>query len=146
MTTDDDLVYLLDVNVLLALVVPQHVHHQRAHAWFGAGRSWASTAATENGLLRLLTQPAVMGEPVSMVTALAALSQMRAGRAHVFLADDASLGDSVISLERLASGKDVTDLHLVDLAARHGVVFATLDRRIRSLLAESDRRHLLVLP
>jgi predicted nucleic acid-binding protein len=37
-------VYLLDVNLLLALSDPIHVHHEAAHHWFGqTGRqAWAT--------------------------------------------------------------------------------------------------------
>jgi len=43
-------VYLLDVNVLLALCDSLHVHHEAAHRWFGDyGRTaWATCPITEN--------------------------------------------------------------------------------------------------
>ena len=49
-------VYLLDVNVLIALIDPNHVHHDRAHQWFAAEgvHAWATCATTENGLLRIV--------------------------------------------------------------------------------------------
>ena len=28
--------HLLDVNAIIALIDPLHVHHERAHAWFAA--------------------------------------------------------------------------------------------------------------
>jgi hypothetical protein len=31
--------YLLDVNVLLALSDPMHIHHEAAHRWFALPRS-----------------------------------------------------------------------------------------------------------
>ena len=42
--------YLLDVNVLIALVDPAHVQHEAAHAWFASvgHRSWATCAITQN--------------------------------------------------------------------------------------------------
>src|SRR5713226_6496670 len=48
---------LLDVNVLVALFDPAHVHHEAAHAWFGANRKnrWATCALTENGFVRVLS-------------------------------------------------------------------------------------------
>lgn len=108
--------------------------------------TWASCTITEGGLVRLLTQRASMIEPASMATALAVLRAMRADTRHMFFADDASLAEAEIDLSRLASSRDVTDVHLVDLAARHGAVLATLDRGIPELLAEADRRHVIVIP
>ncbi len=51
--------YLLDVNVLIALIDANHVHHDRAHQWFAAEgvHAWATCATTENGLLRIVGNP-----------------------------------------------------------------------------------------
>ena len=51
---------LLDVNVLIAIFAPHHIHHEAAHAWFAANRSsgWATCPLTENGMVRILSNPA----------------------------------------------------------------------------------------
>ena len=43
--------FLLDVNVLIALVDPAHVQHDAAHDWFGqlGYLAWATCPLTENG-------------------------------------------------------------------------------------------------
>ena len=48
-------VSLLDVNVLVALFFPDHVHHELAHDWFADHREqgWATCPLTENGLVRV---------------------------------------------------------------------------------------------
>lgn len=138
--------YLLDVNVLVALAAPQHVHHGRAHDWFSSVGAWASTPVTESAFLRLLTNVAVVGVEVRMAQALEMLRQLHDDAAHIFVPDDASLASPLISIDRLTSSRDVTDIHLVDLAARSGSVLATLDRRIPELLAEGDRRHVFLVP
>lgn len=48
-------VSLLDVNVLVALFFPDHVHHDLAHDWFADHRhlGWATCPLTENGLIRV---------------------------------------------------------------------------------------------
>jgi predicted nucleic acid-binding protein len=45
---------LIDVNVLIALLDPRHVHHEPAHAWFaGHDQPWGSRATpTLQGLPR----------------------------------------------------------------------------------------------
>jgi uncharacterized protein len=52
-------VSLLDVNVLVALLVPEHEHHIRAVDWFAtdaAGKGWATCAVTELGVIRVCAQ------------------------------------------------------------------------------------------
>ena len=71
---------------------------------------------------------------------------IRAERRWRFLTDDASLADPDITTEVLMGHHQVTDLHLVNLAARHGAVLATFDAAIPTWLAPADRRHVLVIP
>lgn len=139
--------HLLDLNVLIALTWPQHVHHARAHAWFGAlDGPWMTTPVTEAGFLRLSTNPVVVTETISMAVALGMLAAIRSAPGHVFLPDASSLADPVIALDAVAGPRQVTDAHLVNLAAASGALLATLDRGIEQLLAPADRRHLVVLP
>jgi len=57
------MVALLDVNVLVALFDPAHLHYEAAHAWFGANRKnrWATCAPTENAFVRVPSNPAYAG-------------------------------------------------------------------------------------
>lgn len=138
---------LLDVNVLLALAWPQHVHHARAHGWFDRHDApWATTPITEAGLVRLSTTPAVVGRPVAMSDALVVLEAVRAIPGHVFWADDASLADPRLDLARMVSRKQVTDVHLADLAAHHDGVLATMDASVVDALEPGDRHVILLLP
>jgi predicted nucleic acid-binding protein len=59
------IVYLLDVNVLLALCDPLHVHHAAAHRWFAAvGRfAWATCPITENGFVRIAAHRSYPNRP-----------------------------------------------------------------------------------
>ena len=51
--------YLLDVNVLIALVDSAHVRHDAANDWFDreGGSAWATCPITENGLVRIPSHP-----------------------------------------------------------------------------------------
>jgi predicted nucleic acid-binding protein len=63
---------LLDVNVLIALLDAAHVHHGSARAWLEANiaTGWASCPLTQNGCIRILSQPAYPGaEPPAAVAA-----------------------------------------------------------------------------
>jgi toxin-antitoxin system PIN domain toxin len=139
--------YLLDLNVLIALSWPQHIHHARSHAWFDSIESpWATTPLTEAGYIRLSTNPAVVGQAVSMSTALEALEALRAASGHVFISDESTLAKPLIDLQRVATSRQVTDAHLVNLAATAKAVLATLDRGIEQWVMPGDQQHVLVLP
>ncbi|PID96946.1 MAG: PIN domain nuclease [Actinomycetales bacterium] len=133
---------LLDVNVLLALIWDQHIHHHVALTAFAAlTGGFATTPVTESGLVRLLLTPAVVGRPV---TANEALSTLRAIRAHTgwrAITDDTALTDAAIDVRVLTGRRQVTDLHLVDLAARNDCVLATFDAALLASLAPDDRQH-----
>lgn len=139
--------YLLDLNVLIAMSWPQHIHHARSHAWFDSLEgAWATTPLTEAGYVRLSTNSAVVGQPVSMTVALEALAALRRAPGHTFVTDESSLAHPVIDLQRVATSRQVTDAHLVNLAATASAVVATLDRGIEGWLMPDDRRHVFVLP
>jgi predicted nucleic acid-binding protein len=58
---------LLDANVLIALLVEDHVHHEAAESWFvGMGGNFATCPITQGSLMRLLIregQTAVAAPP-----------------------------------------------------------------------------------
>ena len=138
--------YLLDLNVLIALSWPRHVHHGRAHDWFSSlgEQPWATTPLTEVGFIRLSSNASVVHRPITTSAALAALREIRALPGHVFWADDTSLASPTTSLSRMVSPKQVTDVHLVNLAARHGAALVTFDRAIPTYV-ENGERHVLLL-
>lgn len=125
--------FLLDVNVLIALIDPQHVQHDAAHDWFArhGHQAWATCPLTENGVLRIVGHaryPNSPGTPAVVAQALEGLCRL-AG--HVFWPDDLSLlrADSVDRSRLLDSGQ-VTDTYLLALAGKHGGRLASLDRRL----------------
>ena len=53
------MISLLDVNVLVALLVPEHEHHASAQDWFAHEAvidGWATCAVTELGVIRVCAQ------------------------------------------------------------------------------------------
>lgn len=100
---------------------------------------------TEASFIRLSINPLVVGRALSVAEAVALLSAIRATPGHRFIADDASLAQPHIDLTRVATHAQITDAHLVNLAAAQGAVLATLDARILDMLESDDRRsvHLL---
>jgi uncharacterized protein len=138
--------YLLDANVLIALAWPHHVHHRRAREWFATVTAWATTPVTESALIRLSMTPAIAGRAVTMAEAVAVLTAVRAAPGHSFVEDRTSLSEPAIDLSLVATGRQVTDVHLVNIAASSGCVLATLDRGIPAMLSSKDRGHVLVVP
>jgi len=136
---------LLDVNVLIALTNTTHLNHHRAHAWFATVQAWATTSMTEASFVRLMLNPTVAGRQVPTHEVMSVLNGLRALPGHHFLADDSTLADPVIDITALIGHNQVTDMHLVNLAARHGAFLATFDAAIPSTLVPADRQFVLVI-
>lgn len=123
---------LPDVNVWLALVWDGHRQHETARAWFeGRAGVRCFCRVTQMGLLRLLTQPALMGEDV--------LSQQGAWQVYEALMGDAYclLHAEPPDVERtwktLSSRSDAahrrwTDDYLAAFAVESGLELVTFDR------------------
>lgn len=138
---------LLDVNVLIALVDPSHVHHDVAHAWFAEGRSdWATCPITQNGLVRIISHPKYPNGVASPAVALSLLSGLTAVGKHVFWPDDVGLLDPrAFHADRLLASHQVTDVYLLGLAARRRGRLVTFDRRLSSDAVPGGSSALLTL-
>ena len=125
--------FLLDVNVLIALVDPAHVHHDIAHAWFKANgrRSWASCPMTENGVVPIVSHPKYPNCIGSPGLAADTMARFCALPGHAFWPDDISmLGGKQIDSSRLLGFSQITDSYLLALARAHGGQLATFDNRL----------------
>ena len=123
---------LLDINVLLALLDSDHIEHERARAWIDAeiDSGWASCAITQNGFVRVVTQPRYPS-PVSPTQAIDLLEQACAEPHHVFWACDVTLLDaSAVDRTRVHGPRQVTDAYLLALAIHHEGRFVTFDQSI----------------
>lgn len=124
-------IYLLDVNMLLALSDPMHIHHEAAHRWFAATgqAAWATCPITENGYVRIASHPSYPNRPGDAPAVVALLRQFCAGAGHHFWAADISLREMLQPGSPL-SHSQLTDVFLLGLAVHHGGKLATLDQRI----------------
>jgi toxin-antitoxin system PIN domain toxin len=124
---------LLDVNVLVALFSPDHIHHDVAHDWFAEHRAdgWATCPITENGLLRVLSNPKVVANAERPSTLAAMLAKFRTSSDHLFWPDAVSLCDEkLFNRSFLAGPRQLTDIYLLGLAKKMGGALATFDRTI----------------
>lgn len=123
---------LLDVNVLVALFDPNHVHHELAHDWFVDQRSsgWATCPLTENGFVRVLSHPGY-GDGSRPGELVDRLRQFCASGPHVFWQDTVSLRDKKLFNPSVIRGhRQVSEVYLLGLAKKHGGQLATFDRTI----------------
>jgi toxin-antitoxin system PIN domain toxin len=120
---------LFDVNVLIALLDADHIHHLRASAWLAKhiDAGWASCALTQNGCVRIMSQP---GYPSPLPTAQVAarLREATSTRHHVFVPAGPSLLDpAVFDTTQLLRHRQATDAWLLGLAAAHGLRVVSFD-------------------
>jgi uncharacterized protein len=123
---------LLDINLLLALLDSDHVDHGRARDWVGAeiGEGWASCPITQNGFVRIISQPRYPS-PVPPGLAIDLLARATRTRHHEFWPCAVSLLDEkIIDRSRLHGPRQVTDAYLLSLAAVHGGRLVTFDRSV----------------
>ena len=124
---------LLDVNVLVALFAPDHVHHDLAHDWFADHRDegWATCPVTENGFVRVLSGAGYAAPLSRPVEALDRLRTFCASGHHTFWSDAVSLRDTAVFNPAYIRGhRQVTDVYLLGLAKKMGGRLATFDRAI----------------
>jgi toxin-antitoxin system PIN domain toxin len=133
---------LPDVNVLVALLWERHLHHAAARRWYAAldGDGWASCTATQTGFVRVSSNAAAVGEPLSVRESVAVLAALVALPSHRFLPDDRGFVDNpLVPHERLVGHRQVTDAHLIAVARAHSAVVATFDVAMASLGGDDVR-------
>ena len=125
--------FLLDINVLIALIDPAHVQHDRAHKWFASKgqKAWATCPLTENGVLRIVGHPRYPNSPGSPAAVAALLASFRKLPGHTFWPADLSLfHQEHVNTGRLLDSAQVTDTYLLALARAHEGQLATFDQRL----------------
>jgi toxin-antitoxin system PIN domain toxin len=136
--------YLLDVNVLVALLDEEHIHHRVVTEWFDTpGLQWAICPFTEAGLLRHMTRPKIGDMSMEEATAMLAQLALEPGYHYQPIsADWQTLCGRFF--KRLFGHKQITDAYLLGLAVLEGLVLVTFDRAMLHL-AGADNKHVLIL-
>ena len=140
---------LLDVNVLVALAWPNHVHHAAARSWFGQERQsgWATCSLTEAGFVRVSCNPAAVRHTIAPLDAIALLGRLTRLGSHEFWPLDWSIAKLPETIaNRLQGYRQVTDAMLLAAAIRRGGRLATLDGGIKGLVSADERAFLCVIP
>ncbi|CAN5282648.1 type II toxin-antitoxin system ribonuclease VapC29 [soil metagenome] len=125
--------WLLDGNVLVAALLPEHPHHHRVHHWLATIRddSFATCPITEGTLLRMHM---IHARDRSAAAAWDALAAVRAHPKHEFWPENFSFSE--IPPTRLTGHRQVTDSWLAELARRNGGMLGTLDEPLSALWPE----------
>lgn len=126
--------FLLDVNVLIALLDSHHVFHGTAHDWLTRDQKrWATCPITENGVIRIMGHRRYPEGPGSPARAAILLTGLRTAAGHEFWPDSVSLVDNPgIIPDLIVTAAQVTDTYLLSLAVSHQAKLATFDTRLSS--------------
>lgn len=139
--------FLLDVNVLVALMWPAHESHARAQEWFArnARRGWATCPMTQAGFARIVSNPSFSPDAVSPPEAVRLLAANLELRQHCFWPDDLTLARATEGFRKNLTGhRQFTGAYLLALAIHHKGKLATLDRSIAALLPPEGREEEVV--
>ena len=139
---------LFDVNFLLALLQPDHVHFRMAHDWWDENRTrgWASCPLTQNGFVRIVSQPSYF-RPIPLRQAVEEFAERAAETDHVFWPDSISLVDAALIDPGYVLGPNqITDVYLLALAVKNGGRLATFDRGVPlRAVRGAEARHLVMI-
>ena len=140
---------LPDVNALLALLDPMHVHHDAAHRWYEKRSPMRLLICSHlaNGVIRVASQPKY---PNCLGTSRR-VREVLQDFATAMQADECDhdvslLDDSVLRNPDQLTPSRVADLYLLALAASHGAHLATFDQRIPAEAVAGGKDALEVIP
>ena len=115
--------------MLIALLDADHVHHRRATQWLEhhIDAGWASCAITQNGCVRIMSQPRYKGDPPAHRAGRGAPMALPRRRRTISSCLRASLLDEALFDAAVARPPAGTDAWLLGLAVTHGLRFVTFD-------------------
>jgi len=131
--------FLLDVNVLIALMWPAHEGHAQAQDWFSreSRKGWATCPLTQAAFVRITTNPAFSRDAVTPQEARKLLDANLNHPFHRFWADEVGFAAATQPfVRRLIGHQQVTDAYLLGLAMHKRGKLTTMDRGVLSLLPE----------
>jgi uncharacterized protein len=121
---------LLDANVLIALVVGDHVHHAAAETWFaGSADLFATCPVTQGSLVRLLIREGQTADDAQELLGL-----IEASDRHEFWPDSISYGE--VPMNGILGHRQVADAYLAHLARTNRGRLVTFDQGLAALHAD----------
>lgn len=124
---------LLDSNMLIALVLSDHIHHETAEDWFAeAEENFATCPITQGSLVRLLLR-----EGHAADTALHILTALTEHDRHEFWQDAVQFSE--VKMSGVIGHRQVTDAYLAQLARAHQGQLVTLDKGLAGTHSDVTR-------
>ena len=139
--------YLLDLNALIGLGDPNHVHHPAIERWFlsSGKQDWGVCPITDSGFVRVTTNAAYRStRTIAQATAVLADFATHPGYRYWPISDP-WIELAAPFLGRIFGHQQITDSYLLGLALKHNGVLVTFDKGIRYLAGSEYSRNLLVL-
>ena len=128
------MIFLLDVNLFMALLWENHEHHQIVRRWFRSVNGFVTCPVAQLGFARVSSHP-LLGYGMTPDQAFGVLRRFLADSRHRFLPDDLSSEDRVVRTDLMSGANQITDYYLVALARQHGLSLATLDEPLARAFA-----------
>ena len=135
--------FLLDVNLLMALLWENHEHHATARRWLQSVTDFATCPVSQLGFARVSSHP-LLGYSMSPDQAFSVLRRFLADSRHRFIPDDLSCEDRVVQTDLMGGANQITDHYLVALARQHGLSLATFDGPLAKTFADVNGLVVLV--
>ncbi len=126
--------FLLDDNLLMALLWENHEHHLIARGWMQAVPAFATCPVSQLGFARISSHP-LLGYGMAPDQAFSILRRFLADPRHLFIPDDLSCGDRIVRTDLMRGANQVTDHNLVALARQHRFSLATFDQPLADAFA-----------
>jgi toxin-antitoxin system PIN domain toxin len=126
--------FLLDVNLLMALLWENHEHHPVARRWFRGVTGFVTCPITQLGFARVSSHP-LLGFGMSPEQSFGVLRRFLADPRHRFAPDDLSCEDRVLRTDLIGGANQVTDHYLVALARQQQLGLATFDEPLARAFA-----------
>jgi uncharacterized protein len=134
-------VYLLDINVLVALLWTNHEQHRSASDWFQSKQrsGWATCPLTQAGFVRISSNPRVFPDAPSPIKAIEILKANLNHPNHRFWKDEVSFDQAVEPFAgRFTGHQQTTDAYLFGLAVQKRGVLVTFDVGIKALVDDNS--------
>ena len=139
---------LFDVNALLAMVDQEHTFHPTVRTWWKANAEggWATCAITENGFVRIMSQPHY-SNPAPTIDAIELLAMGLEEAGHAFWPANISItDDGLFERKHILGPNQITDVYLLGLAVENDGRFVTFDRSLPlRAVRGAEAKHLVVL-
>jgi len=124
---------LLDVNILIALAWPSHIHHALVYNWFQKikGKGWCTSTVTELGFIRISSNPKIIEDAVTPLDAQLFLVELKKSGKHHFAGN--SLNQVIsekIPSHLMVGHRQVSDFHLMSIAIEEACQLITLDKSL----------------